>query len=300
MSRVESVDPKMDEPAFHTFLGLDPVETSYADARVVLLPVPYDATVSYGGGAKHGPAAIIAASQQIELWDVELGCRPANVGIHLLPDVAPNVAGPEPMAADIEAACAAAIKDDKFVFTLGGEHGVTIGAARAQASRHAELSFLQIDAHLDLRSSYERSPYSHACVAHHLLSMGKLVQVGVRCACEEELALIEQHDLRPFWAADLARGAGDWVEDVVAQLSSDVYVTLDIDGLDPAIMPATGTPVPGGLLWYDTLRLLRAVGERRNVVGCDLVEFAPIGGQQAWDFTAAQLAYKMIGYFVGR
>jgi agmatinase len=203
------------------------------------------------------------------------------------------------MIEQIEEACDGLLQDGKFIFTLGGEHNVTLGPARAICRQHSRVSFLQIDAHLDLRDSYEGSRYSHASIARRLLELGDVVQVGVRTACPEELEVIRTQGLDPLWAEELQRlPQQSWIERVLSRLGPKVYVTLDVDGLDPSVIPATGTPVPGGLSWYQTLGLLRAVSEQRQIVGCDLVELAPLAGQPASDFAAALLAYKMIGYFV--
>jgi agmatinase len=282
-----------------TFLGLDPDCCTYERSRVVVVRVPYDGTASYAAGARGGPAAIMAASTQVELYDVELGREVCGVGVCALPALAPSAAGPEEMIARVEQACATPLSDGKLVLALGGEHSIALGAARAAARRHGVLSILQIDAHLDLRDSYEGTRFSHACVARRLLEIGSLVQVGVRTACPEELEAVAAHGLRPVWGHELARLAPeDLAARVLEQLGPTVYVTLDVDGIDPSVIPATGTPVPGGLGWYETLALLRAVGGQRRVVGCDICELAPIPGQVASDFAAALLAYKMIGYFV--
>jgi agmatinase len=284
-----------------TFLGLEPERAAYTTARVAVVRAPFDGTASYGGGARNGPAAIMAASTQVELFDHELGREPCSVGICTLPSLLPSAAGAETMVADVEEACAGPCADGKLVLTLGGEHSIALGAARAAVRVHGPLSFLQIDAHLDLRESYEGSRFSHACVARRLLELGgELVQVGVRTACPEELETIRARGLRPIWGHEIAaaRDADSWIARVLEGLGPRVYLTLDVDGLDPSVIPGTGTPVPGGLGWYQTLALLRAVGEQREVVGCDLCELAPIPGQHASEFAAALLAYKMVGYFV--
>ncbi|PID38530.1 MAG: agmatinase [Proteobacteria bacterium] len=292
------------EQLHDTFLGLPPDECTYDESRVVLLRAPYDGTTSYMAGARDGPAAILAASAQVEPYDRELGCEPCEVGIHALPAlVPPAAAGPKAVIDQIEALSLPVVADGKLPFVLGGEHSVTLGAARAVAEVHPRLSFLQIDAHLDLRPSYEGSPYSHACVAYHLLGLrgdgGQVVQVGVRTACPEELAVIEEHGLAPIWGEDVWREEDDaWIARAVEGLADHpVYVTVDVDGLDPSVIPGTGTPVPGGLGWYQTLRLLRAVGQACRVVGCDVVELAPGPGDHRSAYAAAQLVYKMIGYF---
>lgn len=289
------------EPRCESFLGLDPGQCpAYADCRVVVLPVPYDGTASYRGGTRQGPRAIIEASRQVELWDLELRTEAWKVGIHLAQDLEPEVAGPERVVQQVEQACAA--HTGKRVLLLGGEHTVAVGAVRALCALEPgerPTSVLQVDAHLDLRDSYEGSGFSHACVARRLLELGTgVVHVGARVACPEEMKAVAEHRLSPVWAHEV-RGEEDapWIDRTVAALGERVYVSVDLDGLDPAVVPGTGTPVPGGLGWYQVLALLRAVGEQREVVGADLCELAPIAGQNVSEFAAAQLAYKMIGYF---
>jgi agmatinase len=287
-----------DDVLHDTFLGLDPADCSYERSGVVVVRAAYDGTASYAAGARNGPSAILAASTQVELHDLELGRAPCEIGICALPTLMPSAAGPEAMVERVERACSQPVQDGKLVLTLGGEHSVALGAARAAARHHGAFSVLQIDAHLDLRDSYEGSRFSHACVARRLLDLGDLVQVGVRTACPEELEVVAERRLRPIWGHELARLSDAQLADrVLSQLGPQVYVTLDVDGIDPSVIPATGTPVPGGLGWYQTLALLRAVGQQRRVIGCDLCELAPIPGHAASDFAAALLAYKMIGYF---
>jgi agmatinase len=286
---------------FDTFLGLEPEHCAYGPSRVVLLPVPYDGTASFAPGARFGPRAIVEASAQVELYDVELQQEPWTVGVSLLPALSPSAAGPEAVVEQVAQACGQVLADGKRPFVLGGEHTVTVGAARAaRAGRPAgQLSFLLVDAHLDLRDSYEGTVYSHACVARRLLELGPVVHVGVRVACPEELEVIRERDLHPVWAAEIAGeppSSTAWIDRVLEQLGPDLYVSVDVDGLDPAVIPATGTPVPGGIGWYQLLALLRAVGQR-HVVGCDLCELAPRQGEHGSAFAAAMLAYKMIGYF---
>jgi len=210
----------------------------------------------------------------------------------------PVMSGPAEMVAAIEEAAAPLFAAGKLVLALGGEHTITVGLARACARVHGRLSFLQIDAHADLRDSYEGTPLSHACAARRLLEMGEVTAVGVRNISAEEHAFVTATGRRIFWGRDVATAPDDaWMDEVVATLRDPVYVTFDLDGLDPAILPATGTPEPGGLGWYAALELLRRVGERRRVVGCDVVELMPIPGHHASDFLAARLAYKMVGFF---
>jgi len=288
----------MDHPT-RTFLGLDPGDCTYDPSRVVLLPVPYDATTSYRPGARFGPDAIIEASTQVELWDVELQRELWRIGLFLAPPLSPSVVGPAQVVDQVRQACEAHLEAGKRVFLLGGEHSVTAGAVGALVQRGLRPPIvLQVDAHLDLRETYEGSPHSHACVARRLLDLGaKVVHVGVRTACPEELEAVRKYDLAPVWAHKVWDEPDGWIDRVLSQLDREVYVSVDVDGLDPSVVPGTGTPVPGGLGWYQLLTLLRRVGQQCEVVGCDLCELAPIAGQPASDFTAALLAYKMVGYF---
>jgi agmatinase len=280
------------------FLGLPEPDATYERARVVVLPVPYDSTTSYGAGARFGPAAILEASRQVELYDDELGCTPADVGVHTLAPLLPVMSGPEGMIDAVADAAAPCFADGKLMLMLGGEHSVSVGTARACARAHGRLSILQIDAHADLRDSYEGTPFSHACAARRLLDFGEVIAVGIRNLSAEEQEFATRTGRRIFWARDIARDRDDrWIDEVVASLKDPVYVTFDLDGLDPAVIPATGTPEPGGLGWYQTLALLRRVGEARRVVACDVVELAPAPGSHVSDFAAAKLGYKMIGYF---
>ena len=282
-----------------SFLGLGPEDQApYEQCRVVLIRAPYEGTVSYGGGASQGPAAIFAASCQVELLDLEREREPWEVGVFTPPPLEPSTGGPDAMVELVERHCAGPQSHGKLVFTLGGEHTVTVGAARAAAAVHGEISFLQIDAHLDLRESYQGERHSHACTARRLLELGRVTAVGPRVGCPEELQVIREHGLAPVWGHELPGLAdGELIRRVLEQLGPRVYVTLDVDGLDPSVIRATGTPVPGGLGWYQVLALLRAVGAERQVVGCDLVELAPDPEDRASDFAAALLVYKMIGYF---
>ena len=278
-----------------TFLGLEPEQCEYTTSKVVILPAPYDGTVSYRSGTRLGPRAIVEASTQVELLDLELGLEPWRVGLHLAPPVEP-VGDPEQVIARIERACRVHVEQGKRVLLLGGEHSVTLGAVCGLTT--APDAMLQVDAHLDLRDSYDGTPYSHACVARRVLELGvRVVHVGPRVACPEELEAVRRHGLAPIWAGDCLAPDASWIQRAVDQLGERVYVSVDVDGLDPSVIPGTGTPVPGGLGWYQLLALLRAVGREREVVGADLCELAPIDGQNVSEFAAALLAYKMIGYF---
>ncbi|HRX86951.1 MAG TPA: agmatinase [Phycisphaerae bacterium] len=283
-----------------TFLVLDPAENSYARSRFALLPIPYDATVSFQVGTRRGPEAIIAASEHLETYDEETGLEPVDAGVCVLPMLEQHVDGPAAMTAAIHAAAAPVVADGKFLIGLGGEHGVTPGLVRATAEKHEKLSVLQIDAHLDLRDSYQGSQWSHATAMRRCLDhVQTVVPVGIRNICREELDFMKARDIQPFMA-DRCVQSDDWIPAAVAALSDNVYVTIDVDGFDPAYAPGTGTPVPGGLDWYRVTRLLRAVAKERRIVGADIVEVMPVAGSAVTEFLAARLAYKIMAYTLAK
>ncbi|MBI3964406.1 MAG: agmatinase [Chloroflexi bacterium] len=277
------------------FGALPPEWSDYETARVVILPVPYDATVSARGGTREGPQGIIDGSQEMELYDFELGREIAEVGIHTLPDVEPVLSGPEAMLARIRLAAAPIVAAGKLLVTLGGDHSISLAPVQVYRERHPSLTVLQLDAHTDLRDEYLSTPFGHATVGRRLSELGPLVQVGIRAVSAGEANFIKATGAAPFTAAAIHR-TPDWIEQVLARLGPEVYVTLDLDVLDPGIMPAVGTPEPGGLSWYQVTDLLRAVASERNVVGFDVVELAPREGPFAASALAASLVYKLIGY----
>jgi agmatinase len=275
------------------FGGLDEEFSAIERARAIVLPVPYDFSTTYQGGTRGGPRAILTASQNMELWDDELGAT-YRAGIHTLPEVEPTAQGPEAMAARVERAVDWILERGKLPVVLGGEHSITAGAVRAAARRFDGLSVLQFDAHADMRDRYLDSPYSHACVMRRVRESVPAVSVGIRSYSEEEALHLRQHPA-PIWSPRRLRALrGDW-ESVLSGLSGTVYVTFDLDALDPGVLPATGTPEPGGLDWYEAVDLLRAVAARSRIVGFDVVELAPIPGQVASDFLAARLVYRLAG-----
>ncbi len=292
--------PAMD--AYPSFGGEDARPVSLAEARVAVLPVPYEGTVSYGRGASEGPRAILSASAQLEMYDEELDWSIEEVGIHTLPPV--EVAGlpPEGVMERVEAAAREPLGAGKLLVTLGGEHSISYGVFRALLeARGRPFSLLQIDAHADLRDSYGGTPHSHASIMARAHDLGlPFVQVGVRSLSAGERRFLRETGLEKnvFWAREIRAAGADpaWMEAVVERLGDEVYLTVDVDGFDPAIVPATGTPEPGGLEWDPVLKLLRMVAERRRIVGMDVTELAPIPGLHASDFLAARLVYKMIGY----
>jgi agmatinase len=276
------------------FGGLESAQSAFETASVLIWPVPYEKTVSYGLGTREGPDAIIEASRYMELYDEELGGETADVGIHTLPAMEADRA-PEEIIPAIEHEARRLIETGKFVCMLGGEHSITPPAVRAFRARYSRLSVLQIDAHADLRDSYEGTPFSHASAMRRVVEVCPAVQVGIRSLSSEEARAIPTLPTQIFWAKDIV-GRTDWIDAAVEALSEEVYLTLDIDGLDPSIVPATGTPEPGGLTWYEVLALLRAVAARRWIVGMDLVELSTSPGNNAPSFLAAKLVYKTLGY----
>jgi len=285
-----------------TFLGLDEAASRFEDAAAVILPVPYESTTSYGGGTRTGPRAILEASRYLELYDQELDREPWTPGIATLPPLELSRAGPEAACEELARAYRSLLEvsGGRFVVALGGEHSITGEPVLAWADRLAadgrRLSVLQLDAHSDLRPGYEGTAYSHASVMHRLAGRVDIVAVGIRALTSEEKALVdERDDIRVFFADDIHDRA-DWIDEAVAALGPDVYITVDVDGFDPSLVPATGTPEPGGLQWYPVLRLLRRVCERRTVHAADIVELAPVPGQHAPDFLVAKLLYKLIAY----
>jgi agmatinase len=264
------------------------------NAQAVVFPVPYEGTVSYGSGTSKGPDAIIQASRHMELYDFELGCQPADqVNIFTLPEAKVKKLEAEKMIAEVEKKYRELIKAGKFVGILGGEHSISYAVDKPLREKYPNLSVLQWDAHADLRDTWEGTPYSHACAMRRFYDgVDKVVQVGVRSLSIEEADYIKKNNLRKniFTPTEFD------VDKIVSRLTQDVYITVDLDGFDPAILPATGTPEPGGMTWYDFLQLMKKVFEKKNVVGFDVVELAPIKNQPASDFLAALAVYKMIGY----
>lgn len=283
--------------ASYSFLGLSEEDSNYEDARAVILSAPYDSTTSYRAGTREGPAAIIAASRQVELYDLDLQCEPIVCGVHTLPELEPDMQGPAATLINIENAVRAVLADGKLPVLLGGEHSVTTAPVKALREKYGDgISVLQLDAHSDLRDSYENTPFSHASVMRRVFDLARLTQVGIRNTCRDEIEFIRQtgHD-GIIWASEMADGNMAWVDRVMNRLGKDVYLTIDLDAFDPSIMPAVGTPEPGGMLWYQTLHLLNRVIDERNVVGFDVVELCPIPGNIASDFMAAKLVFKILG-----
>jgi agmatinase len=263
-----------------------------ARAKVVIIPVPYDGTSSWGKGADKGPSAIIEASATVENYDIESDSEPYKVGIFTDEPVTENKS-PEKMVSAVEKRIGGHLAKGKFPIVIGGEHSASIGAIQAQVKKYGKLTVLQLDAHSDLREEYHGSKCNHACVMARAKELCPIVQVGIRSMDISEKRLLDK--TRTFFAEDIF-GKTDWIDTVIQLLKGDVYVTIDLDVFDPSIMPSTGTPEPGGLLWYEVLDLLRLVFRKTNVTGFDVVEMCPDSTNKAPDFLAAKLIYKLISY----
>ena len=288
-----------DQLALGEFGGTTPTTTDFANARVVILPVPLDRTTSYVSGTRNGPHEILVASSHIELWDEETQTDVHSIGIYTLPEMEFPFAGMDEVVCEIRRVASELVNRGKFPLILGGEHSITPAVVGAVAAKHPGLSVLQIDAHADLRDSFMGTPHNHACAMRRTLDFAPTTQVGIRSLSPEEAAAAPGLRTTIFYDYNMRQQA-NWMDRVVDTLSETVYITIDVDGFDPAIMPATGTPEPGGLSWYEGLALLRKVIERRNVVAWDIVELSPMGGNVAPNFLCAKLIYKMLAYKFGR
>lgn len=281
------------------FLGLAKPHSDFAGAQVLILPMPFEATVSYGGGTTHGPQAIITASQQVELYDREWDAEPALAyGVHTLAALA-LPSDPAEAVQAIANATSAAARSGKLVVGLGGEHTVSVGFGRGLIDAlDGPVTVVQIDAHSDLRDEYEDSPYSHACVARRLLELPQVEQVlqlGIRSVCPEEVEFARANpDRCRVWYAEQVH-EGDWRSEFIRRVDGRrIYLTIDVDGLDPAVVPATGTPEPDGLTWREALAIVRTLTAHAQVIGLDCVELAPVDGLHQADFAVAKLLYKTI------
>src|SRR3954468_24558607 len=287
-----------DRTAVGDFGGTLPTTTDFDHARVVILPVPLDRTTSYVPGTRNGPHEILVASSHMELWDEETETDVHSVGIFTLPEMEFPFGSMDEVMTEIRRVATELVNRDKFLVVLGGEHAITGPVVAAVASKHPGLSVLQIDAHADLRDRFMGTPHNHACAMRRVLEYARCTQVGIRSLSPEEAATAPALPTEIFYDFNMRRNE-DWIERVVDSLSDNVYITIDCDGFDPAIMPAVGTPEPGGLTWYEGLSLLRRVIESRNVVGCDIVELCPLPGNVAPNFFCAKLIYKILSYRFG-
>jgi agmatinase len=277
------------------FGALEPGLAALETARIVMVPVPYDRTCSYQHGTASGPEAIIEASRHMEIWDDELGLDPSAIGIHTVPPVSGNDDPPEVMARKVEEAVSRYLAMGKMPVVLGGEHSVSIGAIKAYEKKYPRLSVVQLDAHGDLRRSFEGSEYNHACIMRHFAGRIPTLQVGIRSYCQEEAEFIRERRLAVIPARDFIRKPDEALKQV-DRLTDEIYLTVDVDYFDPSLLPATGTPEPGGPGWYETLDFIRALCRRKTVVGFDVNELRPLPHDASSDFLVAKLVYKIVAY----
>lgn len=282
------------------FLAIEKEVSSYEKSKIVILSAPFEKTVSYGKGTASGPKEILKASHYVEFYDEELDRELVfEKGIATLPELKFKDDSVKKGIEKIYKNVKKLIADGKFVVTLGGEHSLSSAPVKAHFEAYENLSILQIDAHSDLRDTYNGSKYSHASVMARVAEFTKdIVQVGIRAQCIEESIYIKENNIKTYYARDIKSGKhGDnWQDKVVNDLKENVYVTFDVDGLDPSIIAATGTPEPGGLLWDETMNLFKKIGEKKNIVGFDVVELAPSKYHESSSFMTAKLVYKLLNY----
>ena len=279
--------------SFLPFLGEE--SEPYPDKRVSIIPVPYGGTVSWMGGTEQGPGAIIAASPALEVFDDELLQETVSVGIATLPALDVGHMANDEVQEEIGRVVATELARERLPVVIGGEHSITPAAVKACTHKYPDLHVVQIDAHLDLRENYEGSRLNHACAMRRIDDHGlSFTQVGIRSFSAEEWEFVRQRGWQPFTMKRIRREA-DWVTKVCQDIAGPVYLSVDVDGLDPSIMPATGTPEPDGLLWQETISLLRGLA-KKPIIGMDFVEFAPATGAHHAAFTVAKLIYRTLGY----
>lgn len=274
------------------YAGIPDKYARLEDAKVVLIPVPYDGTSTWQKGADKGPKAFLEASENMELFDIETRSEPYKKGIYLAPAVLEN-SSPEKMVETVYKTTKNYIKQQKFVTLFGGEHSISIGSIKAFVDNFEDLTVLQLDAHADLREEYDGSKFNHACAVYQASQTTKLIQVGIRSMDKSELNnMVEE---QTYFAEQIIQDE-DWMTDSIDQMTENVFITIDLDAFDPSIVPSTGTPEPGGLMWFETLEYLKMVFEKKNVVGFDIVELCPNPNEKSSDFLAAKLYYKMLAY----
>ena len=275
-----------------TYAGIPEELAKLEQAKIVLIPVPYDGTSTWQKGADKGPEAFLSASENMELYDIETDTEVYKQGVYLADAVTEN-SSPEAMVDAVHQATKKYIKKNKFVTIFGGEHSISIGTIRAFNEMYPSLTVLQLDAHADLRKSYEGSKCNHACAVYEASQTTNLIQVGIRSMDIIEKTVMDEE--KTYFAHDMAVD-DTWMYSAIDQMTDNVFITIDLDAFDPSILPSTGTPEPGGLLWYETLEFLKQVFEEKNVVGFDIVELCPNPKEKSSDFLAAKLYYKMLSY----
>ncbi|MGH9947338.1 MAG: agmatinase [Pyrinomonadaceae bacterium] len=280
------------------FGGIDEEEySSFESSKILIWPVSYEGTVSYGSGTAAGAMAIVDASRNMELYEEETDSEVYRLGIHTLEEFVPRDT-PEKMMSDLYDRTKELLESGKFICMLGGEHSVSAPIIKAHSEKYKNLSVLQIDAHADLRDTYDGTPHSHASIMARVVKDMRIpsVQVGIRSISGDEArSLKDGLPTKIFWARDIV-GRTDWIDEAVDSLSDEVYLTIDIDGLDPSIVPTTGTPEPGGLGWYETLELIRRIADKKTIVGMDLVEYSYFENYDSPAFLCAKLVYKSLAY----
>jgi len=291
MSRYTPMPPE-------NFGGIPDEHSLYETARAVIFPVPLERSTSYEHGTRNGPSAILSASRHMELYDDELEMEPyKEIGIATLPAIDTTDGTMEEVLAELYTAQLGLLEDGKFPVAIGGEHSLTPPLVSATAKKFKDLTVLQIDAHADLRDEYQGNSASHACAMRRVVEVCPAVQVGIRSLCEEEAKAIPHLRTKVYWAKDIVRAPMKaWIAKVLDDLGPNVYLTIDLDGFDPSVVPATGTPEPGGLDWHQVTSLIRAVADHKKIVAMDVVELLPQPGDHASDFLAAKLIYKCLGY----
>ncbi len=291
------------KPYSVSFGGIPDKYSSWKNSAFAVVPFPIDLTTTYVAGTRNGPRAILEASCHMELFDEENKIEPYRSGIFSTTEIPPMTTGPLSMLKAVERRFRAVMKAGKFPVLLGGEHSGTCGAVAALRKKYEDLTVVQFDAHADMRDKYLGTPWNHACVGRRIVDYGaKLVQVGIRSMSEEEDRYLRKSErVKTFYASELRENLGDVTKGIVSSLTGNVYITMDLDVFDPGIMPAVGTPEPGGLGWYEAVDILRDVMlSGSNIVGFDVMELAPIPGMVAPDFLAAKLCYRMMGWVVAK
>ena len=278
----------------NTYAGIPAENATYENSKVVLVTVPYDGTSTWGKGADKGPELFLDASENMELYDIETDSEPYLHGVYRAGEVSEN-STPEKMVEAVYQKTKELVKDREKLFPLiGGEHSVSIGSIRAVGEEYKQLTVLQLDAHTDLRPEYHGSKNNHACAVFEANQKHKLVQVGIRSMDAEEKQYLPHN--RVFFAHEIAKNE-NWINEVLEKVTGNVYITIDLDAFDPSIAPSTGTPEPGGLQWYPTLKLLRKVFKKCHVVAFDIVELMDSPAAKPTAFLAAKLYYKMLAYY---
>ena len=278
------------------FCDIDQEFSSWKDSKAVILRAPYEATTTYRSGTINGPRAIVEASSQVELYDEELKKETYRIGVNNPDELKLKGLSPEGMVAAVEAAASRVFDAGKFPILLGGEHTVSIGMVGAAKKSHSDLVVLQFDAHADLRNTYQESRFNHACVARRLMELTPVVGIGIRNLSKEGAEFIEQSGMKVFFAPEVLKNPGQ-IKKTISQLKTDnIYLTIDLDVMDPSVMPAVGTPEPGGLGWYEMCDLLSFAASSKKIVGFDVVELCPSQNEIRSDFLAARLIYRLLGY----